>query len=77
MFAFNQKDENMKCEKCNKEIQEGNFVQVPCHKQTNAGIIATVIHVITCDECCKTITHRITGSAKVIDAEIIPTGEQK
>jgi hypothetical protein len=65
----------MQCEKCHREIIEGNFVQVPCHKNTNAGVIATFIHVIACDECCKQITHKIAGSAKVVEAEIVKTGE--
>ena len=61
----------MKCEKCNKEVVEGNFVVVPCHKQTPQGIVASVMHIILCDVCCQGINTKIVGSAKVVDAEIV------
>jgi hypothetical protein len=67
----------MQCEKCSKEIIEGNFVQVPVHQVTPRGVIATVIHVICCDTCCQSITQKISGSAKVLDAEIVETKKEK
>lgn len=61
----------MLCEKCNKEIIEGNFVQVPAQLRTAQGIISSLLHIVCCDECSKTVPHKIAGSAKIVEAELI------
>jgi hypothetical protein len=71
MFAVNQEVENMNCEKCDKDINEGNFIKVPCFKHTNIGIIPTVIFVVCCDDCAMKIQAKVCGSVKVIDAEVV------
>ena len=65
----------MVCEKCGKEITEGNFINVPCHKQTPQGIISSFIHVIVCDVCSVGIMNKIGGSAKIVEAEIVKPEE--
>ena len=61
----------MICEGCKKEIIEGNFTPVPCQKHVNGGIINTLIHIILCDECSTKVPNKVSGSVKILDAEIV------
>lgn len=62
----------MECEKCHKNIVEGNFILVPCYRQTNRGLEASTVHVVCCDECCKAVPSKIVGSAKIVEGETVP-----
>lgn len=61
----------MICEKCNKEITEGNFIKVPCFRHTNLGIVPSVIFVVCCDDCATKIQAKVCGSVRVVEAEVV------
>jgi hypothetical protein len=56
----------VQCEKCNKQIDEGNFVQMPAHVRDAKGVRDTLLQIVACKECCTTITQRIAGSIRII-----------
>lgn len=65
----------MNCEACKKEMDEGNYINVPCHKKTHQGIIPSYIHIILCDECSTKVMNKISGSSKINEAELVKTEE--
>ena len=64
----------MKCQTCNIEVEECNYVVIPIHKKTSQGVIASTKNVILCDTCVKKVTGQIIGIAKVVDGEIVING---